>query len=121
MCERIPGWDANVATVGQGSRGDLQCADILVADQRSRRSARRWIHTVWLDYPGCVVAVARQHRGRWCVVAVRGQEILVVRAPRGSTVDSAVAESLARAWYAGRVIPVAGGPGRGPRGEGRIS
>ena len=95
--------DACVAIIGQGARNWRQCADILLCEVRSRRAARHAVSAVWSGYPGCMVAVALHYRGRWCVVATRGQGALLVRALRRSIVDSANAELVARVQY-GRYV-----------------
>jgi hypothetical protein len=98
MPDVAPGSDAFVATVGD-PRHRVQCADILLSDQPSRRAALRWISSMWTDYPGCVVAAARHRQGRWCFIASRDGGVLLLLATRLSTVDILFAESVARARY----------------------
>jgi hypothetical protein len=98
MLDSQAGAAAHVAT--STDCGHLaQCADILLSDQRSRRAARRWITSTWVDYPGCVVAVARDHHGKWGLIATRDAGVLLVQATGGSIVDNWMAELVARGRY----------------------
>ncbi|HEV2779465.1 MAG TPA: hypothetical protein VGX25_08690 [Actinophytocola sp.] len=98
MSDSFPGADAHVAT-STDRRHRMQCADILLSDQPSRRAARRWITSTWTGYPGCVVAAARDQHGRWCLIETRDAGALLVRATGSSIVDQAIVELAARVRY----------------------
>jgi hypothetical protein len=91
-------WRMTMATVGVegvSERSWLRVADIVVGEHRTRRQARRWISSVQRRYPGCLLAVARQRRGRWCLVGLPARNILV----RGGRFDLATAEEIGRVIY----------------------
>jgi hypothetical protein len=73
----------------------LGAADVLVGQHRTRREARRWITSTLKRYPGCLVAVARHRRGRWCLVGLPARNIMM----RGGRFDLVVAEQLGRVIY----------------------
>jgi hypothetical protein len=87
--------EAIVGVEGRSTRSWLQVADIVVGQHRTRRQARRWISTVQRRYPGCLLAVARQQHGRWCLVGLPARNILV----RGGRFDLAAAEQIGRVIY----------------------
>lgn len=76
-------------------RAWLQAADIVVGQHRTRRQARRWISSVHRRYPRCLLAVARQRRGRWCLLGLPARNIMV----RGERFDLAAAEQIGRVIY----------------------
>lgn len=86
---------ATVGVEGVSERSWLRVADIVVGEHRTRRQARRWISSVQRRYPGCLLAVARQRRGRWCLVGLPARNILV----RGGRFDLADAEQIGRMIY----------------------
>lgn len=73
----------------------LEFADVVIGHHRTRRQARRWIASVQRDYPHCLVAVARQRAGRWCMVGFPARNILI----RGGQLDLAVVEQMGRVIY----------------------
>jgi hypothetical protein len=87
--------EAVVGVVGTSPRAWLQVADVVVGEHRTRRQARRWIASVQRDYPRCILAVARQRRGRWCMVGFPARNIVM----RGGTFDLLVAEQIGRVIY----------------------
>jgi hypothetical protein len=84
-----------VGVEGASTRPWLHAADIVVGQLRTRRQARRWISSIHRRYPGCLLAVARQRRGRWCLVGLPARNIMV----RGGTFDLAAAEQMGRVIY----------------------
>jgi hypothetical protein len=86
---------AVVGVDGASSGGLLAVADIVVGEHRTRWQARRWISSVQRRYPGCLLAVARQRRGRWCLVGLPARNIMV----RGGRFDMAAAEQVGRVIY----------------------
>jgi hypothetical protein len=95
MDRRMTVHDAIVGVEGTSSHAWLQAADIVVGEHRTRREAQRWIASIHQRYPGCVLAVARQRRGRWCLVGVPARNIVV----RGGRFDLATAEQVGRIIY----------------------
>jgi hypothetical protein len=89
------GHDAVVGVEGASTRAWLQSADIVVGQHRTRRQARRWISSIHRRYPECVLAVARQRRGRWCLVGLPARNIMVT----GGTFDAVAAEQVGRVIY----------------------
>jgi hypothetical protein len=87
--------EAIVAVEGTSPAAWLEVADIMVAQHRTRRQARRWIASVQREYPGCLLAVVRQSSGRWCMVGFPARTILM----RGGRFDLAVAEQIGRVIY----------------------
>lgn len=87
--------EAIVGVEGVSTHSWLQVADIVVGQHRTRRQARRWISTVQRRYPDCLLAVARQRHGRWCLVGLPARNILV----RGGRFDLAAAEQVGRVIY----------------------
>ena len=87
--------DVVVAIEGASDRAWLQAADVIVGQHRTRRAARRWVGSVHRRYPGCVVAVTRQARNRWCLVGLPAHTFLV----RGGRMDAAMAVQVGRAAY----------------------
>jgi hypothetical protein len=87
--------DAVVAVDGRSSGSSLAAADIVVGEHRTRRQACRWITSVYRRYPGCLLAVARHRRGRWCLIGLPARNILV----RGGRFDLAAAEQVGRVIY----------------------
>lgn len=93
---RMPvGYEAVVRIDGASPDGWLAAADIVVGEHRTQRQARRWISAVLRKYPDCLLAVARQRRGRWCIVGLPARNILV----RGGRFDLATAEQIGRGIY----------------------
>jgi hypothetical protein len=90
-------YDAVVATDGTSAVTWLQAADVIVGQHRTRRLGRRWIASIHRSYPGCVVAVARHRRGRWCLVGLPSRTIAI----RGDRFDAAAA---VRAGHVGYVL-----------------
>lgn len=84
-----------VAIEDVSDRGWLQAADVIVGCHRTRWAGRRWIAMIHERYPGCVVAVTRQRRGRWCLIGLHGCTFVV----RGEPVDAALAVEVGRAAY----------------------
>ena len=70
----------------------LQAADIVVGQHRTRRQARRWIASIHRRYPGCLLAVACQRNGRWCLVGLPARDIMM----RGGRYDMATAKQVGR-------------------------
>jgi len=87
--------EAVVGVEDTSTRAWLQSADIVVGQHRTRGQARRWISSVHRRYPECVLAVARQRRGRWCLVGIPARNIMV----RGGTFDAVTAEQVGRVIY----------------------
>jgi hypothetical protein len=87
--------EALVGVEGMSSDSLLAVADIVVGEHRTRWQARRWISSVQRRYPGCLLAVARQRRGRWCLVGLPARNIMV----RGGRFDMAAAEQVGRVIY----------------------
>ncbi|TDV56455.1 hypothetical protein CLV71_102522 [Actinophytocola oryzae] len=87
--------DTVVAIYDVSERAWLQAADVIVGQHRTRWAARRWIDSVRQCYPGCVVAVTRQRRDRWCVVGLPARVFLV----RGGYMDAAMSIQIGRAAY----------------------
>jgi hypothetical protein len=87
--------EAVVAVDGVSPPAWLRAADIVVGEHRTRRQARRWIATMCRRYPDCLLAVARHHRGRWCVIGLPARDIVL----RGGRFDLADAEQLGRMIY----------------------
>lgn len=69
-----------VAVDGLSPREWMQAADVVVAQHRSRRSARRWAEAIQRSYPGCTLAISRHRSGRWCLVADPDGRIVVATA-----------------------------------------
>lgn len=93
---RMPvGYEAVVGIDGATPGGWLAAADIVVGEHRTQRQARRWIASVLRRYPDCLLAVARQRSGRWCIVGLPARNILV----RGGRFDLATAEQVGRVIY----------------------
>lgn len=68
-----------VAVDGLSPREWLQAADVVVAQHRSRRSARRWANAIRHRYPGCTLAISRHRSGRWwLLVCPDGRIVLTV-------------------------------------------
>jgi hypothetical protein len=89
------GREAVVGVEGESAPAWLQAADIVIGQHRSRRQAVRWIAAAHRRYPRCVLVVARQRRGRWCIVGLPARNILM----RGGTFDNEDAEQLGRMVY----------------------
>ena len=87
--------EAVVAVDGVSSPAWLRTADVVISEHRTRRQARRWIGDVYRRFPDCVLAVARQRRGRWCLVGLPARDILMY----GGRFDLADAEQLGRMVY----------------------
>jgi hypothetical protein len=87
--------DAIVGVEGTSTRAWLQAADIVVGEHRTKRAARRWIASIQRRYPGCLLAVARHRRGRWCLVGLPARNLVL----RGGRFDLATAEQLGRIIY----------------------
>jgi hypothetical protein len=92
---RMPVHDAIVGVEGVSGDAWLQAADVIVGEHRTRRAARRWIASIQLRYPGCLFAVARHRRGRWCLVGLPARNIVL----RGGRFDLATAEQFGRIIY----------------------
>jgi hypothetical protein len=90
-----PHREAVVAVDGVSPRAWLRAADIVLGEHRTRRQARRWIAEIYRRYPDCLLAVARQRRGRWCVVGFPARDITL----SGARFDLADAEQLGRMVY----------------------
>jgi len=73
----------------------LQAADVIVGRHRTRRAGRRWISTIRRRYPGCVVAVTRGRRGRWCLVGWPGHTAVM----RGEHMDVAMTVEIGCVAY----------------------
>jgi len=86
---------ATVGVEGVSAGPWLRVADIVVGEHRTQRQARQWISSVQRQYPACVLAVARQRRGRWCLVGLPARNILVC----GGRFDLADAEQIGRGIY----------------------
>jgi hypothetical protein len=84
-----------VAIEGASERAWLQAADVIVGQHRTRWAARRWVDSVRGRYPGCVVAVTRQRRNRWCLVGLPARTFVV----RGGRMDAATTVQVGRAAY----------------------
>jgi hypothetical protein len=89
-----PRREAVVAVDGVSSPAWLRVADVVISEHRTRRQARRWIADVYRRYPDCLLAVARQRRGRWCLVGLPARNILMC-----GRFDLADAEQLGRMVY----------------------
>jgi hypothetical protein len=87
--------DAVVGVEGTSSPSWLRSADIVIGQHRTQRAARKWLASVDERYPGCLLAVARQRHGRWCLVGLPARTIIV----RGGRYDLATAEHLGRVIY----------------------
>lgn len=87
--------EAIIGIEGTSTRAWLQAADIVVGEHRTRRQASRWISSTQRRYPECLFAVARQRRGRWCLVGLPARNIMV----RGGRFDLAAAEQVGRVLY----------------------
>lgn len=90
-----PHQEVIVGVEGTSTVAWLRAADIVVGQHRTRRAARKWIESVQQRYPGCLLAVARQQHGRWCLVGLPARNILV----RGGRFDLVTAEQLGRVIY----------------------
>lgn len=95
MDRRMTVPDAIVGVEGASTHAWLQAADIVVGEHRSRRAAKRWIASIQLRYPGCLLAVARHRRGRWCLVGLPARNLVL----RGGRFDLATAEQVGRIIY----------------------
>ncbi len=87
--------EAIIGTEGTSTPGWLRSADVIVGQHRTRRQARRWISSIHHRYPHCVLAVARQRNGRWCLVALPARTIVM----RGGRFDGATSEQVGRVIY----------------------
>ena len=92
---RMPLSEPIVGVEGVSTLAWLQAADIVVGQHRTRRQARRWIASIHRRYPGCLLAVARQRRGRWCLVGLPARDILM----RGGRYDISTAKQVGRIIY----------------------
>ena len=87
--------EAIIGTEGDATSAWLRSADVIIGRHRSRRQARRWISSIHRRYPHCVLAVARHHRGRWCLVGLPARTVVM----RGGQFDAATSEQVGRIIY----------------------
>jgi hypothetical protein len=87
--------DVIVGVEGVSTGAWLRAADIVVGEHATRWQARQWISGIHQRYPGCLLAVARQRRGRWCLVGLPARTIVV----RGGRFDLTAAEQVGRVIY----------------------
>jgi hypothetical protein len=90
-----PHHEAVVAVEGASPPVWLSVADIIVGEHRTRRQARAWIASVQSRYPGCLLAVARQRRGRWLLMGFPARNVLML----GGRFELADAEQFGRVVY----------------------
>jgi hypothetical protein len=87
--------DVVVAVEEASDRAWLQAADVMIGRHRTRRAARRWVASVHRRYPGCVVAVSRHRRDRWCLVGLPARTFVV----RGGRMDVTMTAHVGCAAY----------------------
>ena len=80
------------------ARSRLQSSDIILREFPTPAAGWRWTASVLADYPGCLVAVAHDPDGRWCLQNIRGFGGLFVQA-RDTPLDEATVSALARLSY----------------------
>jgi len=81
-----------VGVEGASPRAWLDTADIVVGQHRTQCQARWWITSVHRRYPSCLLAVAWQREGRWCLLGCPA-------ANNGSRFDLAAAQHIGRVVY----------------------
>jgi hypothetical protein len=87
--------EAVVGVEGVSTLAWLQAADVVVGQHRTRRQASQWIASVHRRYPRCLLAVARQRHGRWCILGLPARNILM----RGGVFNTEAAEQFGRMMY----------------------
>jgi hypothetical protein len=92
------------------ARHRMQSADVILREFGTPDEGWRWTIAVLADYPGCLVAVAHDPDGHWCVPNIRGFGGLFVQA-RSTPLDRASVDAVAILSYQDRVR---GGTGRLP-------
>lgn len=89
------GQDPIIGVEDTSTKAWLLAADVIVGTHRTKRQAYQWISSIQQKYPDCLVAVAQQRRGRWCVVGLPARNITM----RGGHFDTVAAEQLGRVIY----------------------
>jgi hypothetical protein len=87
--------DPIIAVEDTSTQAWLLAADVIVGTHRTKHQARQWISSIQEKYPDCLVAVAQQQRGRWCVVGLPARNITM----RGGHFDTVAAEQVGRVIY----------------------
>lgn len=94
-----------VAVDGESARATSQSADIILCEVATHTAAAWWITSIFVRYPGCLVAAARHDHGHWCELAAREQAPELVRPRFGERLSRQAVEDVARGRYERLVAP----------------